>query len=426
MTQIRPINIITANAPATPSKTALNMDGCDEIIFFAIKNILYYLMSHYDIAIIGGGIAGLYCALKLSPHLKVVIFEENDYFGGRLKTNDYPHYEMGGGRFNEDDKMLCALLHQFNMSFIPLSSNIDYIDKEDGLIPHAQEYYHHLLKKVTSRNSEKMREITFYEHCVNVVGKDRADHIINIHGYTDDMKPFNAYDAINMYKKEGKYFVLKEGFGELCKRMVSKMKITKVLNHKVKVIKKEDNLFQVDHILAKKIIFAIPPKYLNFPILKPLFPLFDAVISSPLLRIYAEYPEPYWFKGLNSMVTDDVSKHIIPIRDGLIMIAYADGEHVKPFMKNGKVKKTSELKKIISVELNNLFPSLSIPPPTYFKPIFWEVGYHSWKSKYNSHQIINGLSSIEGIYVCGEAFSLKQGWIEGALLSAEHTVKSIL
>ena len=126
------------------------------------------------------------------------------------------------------------------------------------------------------------------------------------------------------------------------------------------------------------------------------------------------------------MVTDDVSKHIIPIRDGLIMIAYADGEYIKPFFKNGKMKKISELKNIISDELNNLFPHLTIPAPTYFKPYLWEVGYHSWKSKYNSHKVINTLSSIDGIYICGEAFSLKQGWVEGALLSAEKVVKSIL
>jgi monoamine oxidase len=380
----------------------------------------------YDVAIIGGGITGLYCALKLS-HLKVILFEANDYFGGRLKTNDTPHFEIGGGRFNEDDKLLCELLHKFNMTFIPLSPNIDYIDKEDGLIPHAKEYYQHLLKQVTANNSEKMREITFYDHCIKILGKERADHLITIHGYIDDMKPFNAYDAINMYKKrEGQYFVLKEGFSELCKRMLSKMKITKLLNHKVSNIKRVDDLFQVDDILAKKVIFTIPPKYLKFPILKPLFPLFNSVLSSPLLRIYAQYPEPYWFKGLNSMVTDDVSKHIIPIRDGLIMIAYADGEYIKPFFKNGKMKKISELKKIISDELNNLFPHLTIPAPTYFKPYLWEVGYHSWKSKYNSHKVINTLSSIDGIYICGEAFSLKQGWVEGALLSAEKVVKSIL
>ena len=384
-------------------------------------------MSQYDIAIIGGGIAGLYCALKLSPHLKVIIFEESDYFGGRLKTNYSPQFEIGGGRFNEDDKMLCELLHQFNMTFIPLSNNIDYIDKDDGLIVHAQEYYQHLLKQVTSHNSEKLREITFYQHCVNIIGKERADHIINIHGYIDDMKPFNAYDAINMYKKrEGKYFVLKEGFGELCKRMISKMKITKLLNHKVSVIKRLDDHFKVDHVLAKKLIFAVPPKNLHFPILKPLFPLFDSVKASPLLRIYAQYPEPYWFDGLNSMVTDDVSRHIIPIRNGLIMIAYADGEYITPFIKNGKLKKINELKKIISDELNNLFPNLNIPAPTYFKTFLWDVGYHSWKSKYNSHKVINDLSSIDGIYICGEAFSLKQGWVEGALLSAEKVVKSVL
>jgi monoamine oxidase len=94
-------------------------------------------------------------------------------------------------------------------------------------------------------------------------------------------------------------------------------------------------------------------------------------------------------------------------------------------MNNGKIKKMNELKKIISDELNNLFPHLNIPPPTYFKTFLWDVGYHSWKSKYNSHKVINTLSRIDGIHICGEAFSLKQGWIEGALLSADKVVKLV-
>jgi monoamine oxidase len=383
-------------------------------------------MSHYDVAIIGGGISGLYCSLKLS-HLNVILIEENDYFGGRLKTNDSPHFEIGAGRFNENDKILCKLLRLYNMTFIPISSKFDYIDKKDGIIPHSQEYYDYLLKKVTSYNCEKFREITFYKHCVNKLGKEKAEHILTLHGYSGDIKPINAYDAINLFNyKEGKYFIVKEGFSELCKRMLSTMKITKLLNHKVSTIKRVDELFQVDHIFAKMVIFAIPPKCLNFPILKPLFPLFQSVETIPLLRIYAQYPEPYWFNGLKTMVTDDISKRIIPLQNGLIMIVYADGANILPFVKNGKVKNDSEIKKMIKDELNHLFPTISIPSTKYFKSFLWDVGYHSWKSKYNSHKVMNTLSNIDGIYICGEAFSTKQGWIEGALLSADKVVKSIL
>lgn len=423
-----PTAAIAATPPKTPEKTAAKIDGCIELflllpLLFAINNILYYLMS-YDVAIIGGGISGLYCALKLSPNLKVILFESNDYFGGRIKTNVDPHFEIGAGRFNEQHVLFCKLLREFNLTFIPLSNKMDYIDKIDGLIPHANEYYSYYLKKITSHNSEKMREITFYQHCINEVGKEIADHIINIHGYIGDIKNINAYDGIIMHKKHnGKYFVAKEGFGELCKRMVETMKITKLLNHSVSFVKKEGDLFRVDNVLAKRVIFAVPPKHLHFPILKPLYPLFESVESIPLLRIYANYPEA-WLQ--NTTVTDHVSRRIIPIRDGLIMIAYADGEHIKPFMNNGKLKKTSELKKIISEELNNLFPNIKIPPPNYFKPFLWDIGYHSWKAKYNSHSIIKKLLGLQGIYICGEAFSLKQGWVEGALQSAEHVVKSIL
>jgi hypothetical protein len=316
------------------------------------------------------------------------------------------------------------LLREYNLTFIPLSPKTDYIDKTECLIPHANEYYAHLLKKITYHNSDKMREITFYQHCINEVGKENADHIINLHGYIGDMKKINAYDGIIMHKqKAGKYFVAKEGFSELCRRMLKSMKITKLLNHTVSVVKRDGDLFRVDHILAKRVIFAIPPKHLKFPILKPMYPLFESVESIPLLRIYANYPKS-WLKNIT--VTDDVSRRIIPIHDGLIMIAYADGENIKPFMNHEKLKKNSELKKIISEEMNHLFPNIKIPQPNYFKAFLWDIGYHSWKANYNSHNIIKKLFGLQGIYICGEAFSLNQGWVEGALQSAEHVVKSIV
>ena len=98
------------------------------------------------------------------------------------------------------------------------------------------------------------------------------------------------------------------------------------------------------------------------------------------------------------------------------MISYTDGEDTKPFMKSkSKLKSTRELKHIVSSNLKKLFPNLKIPKPTYFKAHVWIVGCHHWKPKYNSEHIQKDvLNPRENVYTCGEGFSNKQAWMEGA------------
>ncbi len=40
----------------------------------------------YDIAIVGGGIAGLYCCLQVDPDKRVALFESTNRMGGRIET----------------------------------------------------------------------------------------------------------------------------------------------------------------------------------------------------------------------------------------------------------------------------------------------------------------------------------------------------
>ena len=90
-------------------------------------------MNTYDIIIIGGGIAGLNCAYKLSKselNYKILLLDERKYLGGRILTyydKDF-HYELGAGRFNNKHKNLLKLIKYFNLTKIKINSKTDYID----------------------------------------------------------------------------------------------------------------------------------------------------------------------------------------------------------------------------------------------------------------------------------------------------------
>ena len=64
--------------------------------------------------------------------------------------------------------------------------------------------------------------------------------------------------------------------------------------------------------------------------------------------------------------------------------------------------------------------------PIYFKTHYWKVGAHHWKPGYDS-DIITGimLNPLNNVYICGEAFSTKQAWMEGALETSEKVIKLI-
>ena len=409
------------------------------------KNLKYG--KPYDIIIIGGGISGLYCAHKLSNNNKVALFDERSYIGGRIYTHP-KGYEVGAARFNNNHKLLLELIKYYKMTKMVLPKKIDYIEcfenKKNKITLNSNIEFQKILNKVIERTktTKNLNKITFYEHLVNILkSKEKADHIVNIFGYYSEIKEMNALDAYNTFKNDFgniQYYVLMEGLSSLCENMkktIEKNGSKIFLKSYVNSVEKNNNVFKISikhkkrKIIGKKVIFATKPHQLKqFEIIKPIHKYIDSLYEAPLIRIYAIYKN-IWFKNINRTTTNNLLRQIIPInkKKGLIMISYTDGEDTKPFMKNKyELKSDNILKKIISKNIKKVFPDHNIEDPEYFKAHLWNVGCHHWLPGYDSSYIQKEIMNpLENIYICGEGFSDKQAWNEGALNSALKVIKNI-
>jgi monoamine oxidase len=76
---------------------------------------------------------------------------------------------------------------------------------------------------------------------------------------------------------------------------------------------------------------------------------------------------------------------------------------------------------------------MEVHGPDIPKPIFgvvadWDAGWHTWKvgSQPWEPEIQDArIQPLPGLFLCGEAYSNEQGWIEGALKSAELVLEKL-
>lgn len=121
--------------------------------------------EEYDIAIIGAGIAGLYCAYRLieqNPKRKIAIYERLNRTGGRLDsdiiklTNDgelaskkQKHdvntikEEQGGMRFNDSMEELMSLIHDLNLEnqIVPFPMKSEVVVNEGEAPVNTNRFY---------------------------------------------------------------------------------------------------------------------------------------------------------------------------------------------------------------------------------------------------------------------------------------------
>ena len=108
------------------------------------------------------------------------------------------------------------------------------------------------------------------------------------------------------------------------------------------------------------------------------------------------------------------------------MISYTDGDNAK-LWNNYNTLGDDFLIAAIHKEIYELF-QIKPPDPEYISIHYWNEGVHLWNTMIhskNTYEKILKPFPMKEIYICGESYSLKQGWIEGSLETCYDVIEKL-
>lgn len=388
--------------------------------------------------VVGAGIAGLWIAEQLALRGdQVTVIEKADYIGGRVLTSSLG-FEIGAGRIATNHTRVLALIKRFGLTTFPLPSGELWkglADKEP--IPNDfDETWGALIRMFANLPLEKT---TLRRLAEKTVGSAMADSILLRFGFRAETDVLRADLALRAFHDEmgpaAKFVGIKGGLSQLTTGLADACKaagVTIQLNTTVKGVTGSD-IFTVHTSTGAfkavdRVIFALPSEALKkIPHVRDL-PLLRHLRMEPLTRIYAKFVTAWPFP--KKIVTDSPLRFIIPIIPelGVVMISYTEGQDTKFF----KGLRGLMLAAAIHKELVRLFPTDNIPLILWVHAYEWTDGCSYWiptPGTYSPEQESKeALQPFPGrrLHLCGESYSLRQAWMEGALEHAAALLAALV
>jgi len=172
-----------------------------------------------------------------------------------------------------------------------------------------------------------------------------------------------------------------------------------------------------------------------------------SVETFPAAKLYLWYERPWWRQPIRAIrMTTDLPPRKLFYFDGdpdapaALLATYTDGLHTQPWRELADRSPRGEpaslrMLSAITRDLREIHPESGEPPPplgTAFS--LWgddphEAGWTFWSAGARSDDVIREIvRPVPGLdlFICGEAFSRAQSWVEGALETAEMAVEALL
>ncbi len=495
------------------------------------------MTNHIDIAIVGGGISGIYAAWRLQkqdPTRNIHLYELSDRIGGRLISLDPPEMqgikaEFGGMRYLTNQPIVSNLVAELGLATRPFpvsgDENIYYLRGQhmrgsdltdskkipyrlswlergktpgelvmnaiDTLIPGAtkltKEQWQDVKENYTFQGKH-LWELGWWNLLHQVMSSEAFKFILDAGGYDTLVTNWNAAEALPWYLADfgpdAQYRTIIDGM-ETLPRMVAKQFVDAGGNIHLgqrlnTFVKREDGQIELifddaPPVIAQHLILAMPRRslelldddteFLLHPTVRDLIP---TVTPHPMFKLFLCYRYAWWQDaGVNNgrSVTDLPLRQVYyfgseregpaaynqELRDSLVMASYDDGEHVgfwRGLADRGHstthcFPESAEPRwnryTCPSAMIEHAQRQLKVVHDLEYLPDAYAAGFQDWGQDpyggaWNSWNIhVKGWEVQEKmiqpldewpVYVIGEAYSGAQGWIEGALQTAETLLKT--
>lgn len=303
--------------------------------------------DNFDIIIIGGGIAGLYCCMKAAPDKKIALFEATHRIGGRIETVTMEGFnsEYGAMRFDPTKQLLMKKLikdlnletehfHEYSgpsLDNIPLT--YDLKDSEKGLT--ILELINSVIQRVLHKSEEQIlnineEEIEYIRRVVRYNGeflwKQGLWNVFSDEISSDAIKFLimngSFYHLLHENPNAAEWIVIMIKMFQMSKHLVGiKNGMQKITDSMLERIQEKGVAVYNDHTLktissarenvelffdngrtfrARHVILAIPPRSLRSINGMPedIKKLLPCVMEIPLIKCFFIVKDPWWKENI--------------------------------------------------------------------------------------------------------------------------------
>lgn len=416
----------------------------------------------YDVVIIGAGIAGFTAATELlrwRPRLRIALADKYKFLGGRAFTYEADvsgvHYqwEEGGARISLQHTGIRALLRRYGLTELPLTGPPAQFRASGAAPPEPDAFEDALpitLLPLRSLPPQQLATTTLRKLLTTIHGPAQTSQLLDRYPYRAELDTMRADMALELFANEFRthtgYVLVKEGLSELIRRMekdIVRRGGTILRQHEWVGFEGEVARFLQGRpsdgpsrperrLTARHFIFALPSEALRPVAPFSSWPTLRHLTMCSLLRVYSVFPpEPDgqpWFANLPRVITATRPRYILPNNpsNGSIQISYTDSTDADPLIVQNEAAGETALGHSLVEDLRTLFgPTVSIPDPIFTKAHPWKDAVTYWlPGTYDPYTLSREAChpfprDHPTWWLCGESFSTRQCWIEGAV---EHTM----